>query len=294
MIIGISGKLNSGKDSVARIVQYFTDPSINTSMSCAEFILPRNSNILSCSKWQTKRFADKLKDIVCLLIGCTREELEDREFKEKELGEEWIRYGYANGFTKDNNGNTTMLTVPCDKERYELEVKTNWQTAYKVHYTPRLLLQHIGTDLLRNQLHPNVWVNALMSDYGLKSDIISIHKRENKDLGKSLKEMQNIISPAYASMSNWLIPDVRFPNELKAIKDRDGVVIRVNRHDYIFNNEGKRIISSKSYVNINTVQHISETALDDATFDYVIDNNGTIEELVEKVREILVKLTIIQ
>lgn len=35
--------------------------------------------------------------------------------------------------------------------------------------------------------------------------------------------------------------------------------------------------------------HESETALDDATFDYTIDNNGTIEELIEKVREILIK-----
>ena len=30
---------------------------------------------------EIKKFADKLKDIVCLLIGCTREQLEDQEFK---------------------------------------------------------------------------------------------------------------------------------------------------------------------------------------------------------------------
>ena len=44
------------------------------------------------SNYQIKKFADKLKDIACLLIGCTREQLEDREFKEKELGEEWVAY----------------------------------------------------------------------------------------------------------------------------------------------------------------------------------------------------------
>ena len=58
---------------------------------------------------------------------------------------------------------------------------------------------------------------------------------------------------------------------------------------YIFDNEGKRIIPSKSYSNINTIQHPSETALDDYQFDYVIDNNGTIEELIEKVKVILIK-----
>jgi hypothetical protein len=39
--------------------------------------------------------------------------------------------------------------------------------------------------------------------------------------------------------------------------------------------------------------HPSETALDDATFDYEIVNDGTIEDLVEKVRVILTELSII-
>ena len=33
----------------------------------------------------------------------------------------------------------------------------------------------------------------------------------------------------------------------------------------------------------------SETVLDNAEFDYVIQNDGTIEELINKVREILIK-----
>jgi hypothetical protein len=36
-----------------------------------------------------------------------------------------------------------------------------------------------------------------------------------------------------------------------------------------------------------------ETALDDAKFDYEIINDGTIEDLVEKVKEILTKQGII-
>ena len=45
--------------------------------------------IYQAQNWKIVKFADKLKDIVCLLIGCTRQQLECREFKEKELGEEW-------------------------------------------------------------------------------------------------------------------------------------------------------------------------------------------------------------
>jgi hypothetical protein len=39
--------------------------------------------------------------------------------------------------------------------------------------------------------------------------------------------------------------------------------------------------------------HPSETALDDAKFDYEIINDGTIEDLIEKVKEILIKEQII-
>jgi len=37
------------------------------------------------------------------------------------------------------------------------------------------------------------------------------------------------------------------------------------------------------------IENESETALDDYKFDYVIENNGTIEDLIIKVKEILIK-----
>lgn len=38
---------------------------------------------------------------------------------------------------------------------------------------------------------------------------------------------------------------------------------------------------------------ISETELDNAKFDYVIDNNNTVEDLIEKIKQILIKEKII-
>jgi len=310
MIIGINGKVNSGKDTVAKIVQYLTNPFDRDMKTVFDSKVNYGLN----NNYRIKRFADKLKDIVCLLIGCTREELEDREFKEKELGEEWIRYGYASGFKhiyEDGVKTTVMTNTECSKERYEEELKINHQTAYKIELTPRMLLQFIGTDLFRNKILDNIWVNALMSDYK------PIDSRTIQDPDDS-----NINYP------KWLIPDVRFPNELKTIKARDGIVIRVNRDspkEFIYTkkevydklvamgfkyesiedtvwyehaiNEGFKFsesLNTWSFDEDNFQKHPSETALDDATFDYVIDNNSTIEELVEKVREILVKLNILQ
>ena len=71
---------------------------------------------------------------------------------------------------------------------------------------------------------------------------------------------------------NLVITDVRFPNEYNAIKKRGGILIRIERH------------------NTYRIEHESETSLDTYPFDYVIENNGTIEELKEKVKKIINKI----
>jgi len=115
-IIGVSGKIGSGKDTVGRIIQYFTANDV--SPSCFDKLIEGKSvKGHHDSNWEVHKFADKLKDIVCLLIGCTREQLEDSEFKNKPLGKDWIRYSYADGFRRFK-GETMMLDVECDEDMY--------------------------------------------------------------------------------------------------------------------------------------------------------------------------------
>jgi len=118
----------------------------------------------------------------------------------------------------------------------------------------RELLQKLGTEAMREGLHTNVWVNALFADYKLWSD-------GRKDW-----------------YPNWIITDMRFPNEMEAVVEKGGLTIRVVRPSFMV--DGKVIAKDL---------HPSETALDDAKFDYEIINEGTMEELVKKVRAILVK-----
>ena len=202
-LIAISGKKQSGKNAIAKIINQLTN-----------------------NKYEEKCFADKLKDIICIFINSTREQLEDESFKSKELGEEWWYFKGRNG---------SLIPYSEDSKRNEEDL---------IKPTPRFLLQFIGTDLLRNQLHPEIWVNSLFTDY----------------------QPNNLIYPS------WCITDMRFLNEMEAVKKRNGITIRVNRN----------LEESKD-------QHESETELDNAEFDYVINNDGTIEELIEKVREILIK-----
>ena len=113
------------------------------------------------------------------------------------------------------------------------------------------------------------------------------------------------------SHPNWIITDMRFPNEMKAVKKRGGITIRVNRSSAQYerylefcktpectygdlNSEqwpmsfGLFNRQSDSFKNRFLVkEHESETALDNAEFDYVIDNNGTIEDLITTIHKTL-------
>ena len=82
---------------------------------------------------------------------------------------------------------------------------------------------------------------------------------------------------------NWIISDTRFPNELKAIKDRGGITIRIIRPDFVENT----LTGEKFPVKVHRQEHESETALDNYKFDYEIQNDGTIAELIGKVEAIL-------
>jgi hypothetical protein len=239
-LIGISGKMGSGKDTAGIIMQYLSSRN-NLTGSQKEYLkdLKYLSHILGKKgKYKIKKYADKLKDIACLLIGCTREQLEDREFKEKPLGPEWMKWFTEDGLApKDNNAGVGEVL------------------------TPRKLLQLLGTECGRDIIHPNIWVNALFADFeNNKSEWLS------------------------GLNSKWIITDVRFPNEAQAIKDRGGVVIRVNRPCP----ECKVIEGHKfgclTYKKL--IEHPSETALDNYDFDHVIENDGSIEDLLEKVKQL--------
>lgn len=73
-----------------------------------------------------------------------------------------------------------------------------------------------------------------------------------------------------------LITDVRFPNEYESIKKRKGILIRINRPDFQKNQ------------NQNEIE--SECSLDEHNFDFVINNDGTLDELIEKIKNIIGKI----
>lgn len=266
MIIGVSGKIGAGKDLVGLIIL-----GLKAGLTTEEILKLTEEDIWwleEQSNFEVKKFADKLKDIVCLLIGCTREQLEDREFKEKELGEEWWYWHmkFDGGY-----GNIMLDYLSTSKEELD-----NYEGITLVKLTPRLLLQLLGTQIGRNIIHPNIWVNALMADYREEGWEYSV---EMLGLGYSGEQQLKVKSKPEKVITypNWIITDVRFPNEAKVIKDRGGILIRIDR-DYVL----------RGGLEDPKLQHESETALDNyQNFDYIIQNDGTIEELIEKIKKIV-------
>lgn len=319
MLIGISGKIGSGKDLVGNIIRYLTSVYVKgyyegvPNYTYHEFIkskVPTNR-----SPFVIKKYADKLKDIVCLLINCTREQLESQVFKDTPLSKEWeVHYAL---YSDEFETKTLLFNSPTDRNNWinDLSDSFDCRRIWSEILTPRKLLQLLGTDCGRNIIHPNIWINSTMSEY-IPEVSFMCDKCENENITHLIKIPSRFKEQGYDedewvcpyckgeesegdltqvindNSSNWIITDVRFPNEALDISHKDGIVIRINSN-YIRYDDGSYRAKNKMMGDLK-YEPYSETALDDYDrFDYIIDNNGTIEELIEKVKEILIKENII-
>jgi hypothetical protein len=131
--------------------------------------------------------------------------------------------------------------------------------------TPRWILQYWGTEVCRKAFHDDIWIASL----------------ENK--------LRN-------SKDNIVISDCRFPNEIKSIHNAGGIVIRVKRgpepewyKDAADMNAGDRC---SNYMMAKTrIQklgiHASETAWVGTSFDAILNNDGSIDDLYSQVQTLI-------
>ena len=85
MIISFSGRIGFGKDLAGNICKILLQSPHLNNEGVETFL---NKNLYeSDGNWEIRKWADKLKDIVCILLGCTREQLEDQRIKSLTLQE---------------------------------------------------------------------------------------------------------------------------------------------------------------------------------------------------------------
>ena len=149
------------------------------------------------------------------------------------------------------NWDREMLEGNTESSRHWREQPdTFWSEKFGKPVTPRWVLQHFGTEVMRGNMYDSIWVDSCIGRYKGQNTVIS---------------------------------DTRFPNEVKKIREHGGIIILVKR--------GSDPEWFTNYVEGNiesTGIHSSEYAWAKEEFDYVIENNGTKEQLSAKLDELLV------
>ena len=162
-----------------------------------------------------------------------------------------LKDGVASVFNWDRD----MLEGDTDRSRiWREKIDEYWTNETGFDVTPRLILQLFGTDCMRNGFFDGIWV--------------------------SLVKKQILENPE----TNYIIPDVRFPNEVKMIHSVQGQVWQTRRGelpDWFINKRDN---------NIDPITvHASEWAWidQDSAFEQIIQNNGSLDELQNTVEKII-------
>lgn len=158
----------------------------------------------------------------------------------------------------------------AESRAWREQVDTWWaQRLNMPHLTPRWILQHWGTDVLRNHFDDDIWIASLE------------HKLQR-------------------STDNVVISDVRFPNEIKAIRCAGGYIYWIQRGElppwyecaltenttdeydqWLLQDAHKLMEQSWPQV------HNSEWAWVGQSFDAVIDNNHSVDELYDQLKNLV-------
>jgi hypothetical protein len=131
-----------------------------------------------------------------------------------------------------------------DSRQWREQPDKFWSKKFGKTVTPRWVLQHFGTEVMRQHMHDAIWIDSCLSRYDGEPTVIS---------------------------------DTRFQNELKTIKEHGGEIILVKRGE----------LPTREQMQARGA-HKSEWDWMGWGFDHVIDNDGTKQELFEKVDDLIV------
>jgi hypothetical protein len=138
-----------------------------------------------------------------------------------------------------------------------------WSDKLNRKFTPRIALQYLGTEVFRDNFHTDFWILCLE---------------------KKIKHLMH--------EQNFVVTDVRFPNEMNWIDRNNGLLIEVHRgiRPHWFNiaamaNKGDP--SAEKFMRQNTDVHESEWRWVGHEDVHTIKNDGTIQDLEDSVRNVL-------
>lgn len=194
VIVGIKGTKGSGKDTVADMIRYIMAAG-TTQASYDNYI------------WFTKHrdseldvpilhFADKIKDDLSLIFNINRSCFDDSKYKDE------LYYHFRTGsFIKKIDATVPIdeITIKDLAENTLAKLRESFKDDCIIKL--RTLMQYYGTEVMRNHIGKEVWVNSTIN-----------------------KAIQNRDYYGFA-----VIADVRFVNEWQAIRNIGGKIVYVVR-----------------------------------------------------------------
>lgn len=261
MIIGICGLSGSGKSAVGDV-----------------FVQHHEATVML--------FADEMKRICKKLFQFTEEQLwgpsEERNKPDKRYPRE-----HTWSYGRENPQGSSQVTVEClccgwkTRDKFINQVKDKTRDAPQCYLTPRYALQTLGTEWGRG-CYPPVWAESTIRDaQGLLRSAYIYHRAHgliptsDEYLRQKLRVGPEVTIKSPAMV---VIADVRFKNEVAALKKAGGKVVRVMRPGF----------------DKPKWDHPSETEqleIPDEEFDHIIENNQKLADLPILVKRAMSYLT---
>lgn len=180
---------------------------------------------------------------------------------------DYVKLSFA-GILKDGTSSLfgwprNLLEGDTKESREFREIEDSyWTKALGRTITPRIILQEMGTEVIRNSFHKDFWIHAL------KQSILNGSKGPGP----------------------FVISDCRFENEMNFIKENGGILIRVKRGPDPEWFDAARLQNLNIHTTeiINIPVHDSEWKWirDNNYYDYLVENDTTLEEFKQKIRNI--------
>lgn len=225
-IVGISGRKQSGKNTAAN---YIAGSILKSKGMVKDFIIT-DEGALSINT------TDSDGNVGWGIFDLTRKDEAFVSYAEQEIWPFVKIYHFADPL----KSMAVELFDLTPQQVYGTDDDKNTKTPYSANdwddnMTAREFLQYFGTEVMRD-IKDSIWVDYTMKRIGLEQSSVAI------------------------------IPDVRFPNEIRAIQKAGGTVIRLTRDPF-------------------NSHHECEIALDSDMFDWdkfddVINNDGNIDQLL--------------
>jgi hypothetical protein len=203
---------------------------------------------------------------ICGFIGSGKDTVADYLVNFHEFRRESFAASLKDAVAAVFGWDRTLLEGRTKESReWREQVDPWWSTRLGREITPRWVLQYWGTEVFRRHFHDDIWIASV----------------ENK---------------LRSSNDNIVITDCRFPNEIDGIKKVGGKIVWVQRGELPDWYNTAVLANQGSNVAVNDLKmkkiHASETAWAGTDFDVIVDNNGSIQDLYNQLKNLVEDLPV--